>query len=62
MDHRERQKEMIDLLEKYRGKLMMRFIELCRGNDFNKVSLLVIGETINAIYDKLESEIFESKR
>ena len=41
-----------DALSDFKDDLVSEFIELCRGNDYNKLSLLKIGDTIDDIYDK----------
>jgi hypothetical protein len=41
-----------DALSDFNDDLISEFIELCRGNDYNKLSLLKIGDTIDNIYDK----------
>ena len=41
-----------EVLEEFRDALMDKFIDLCNGNDFNKINLLLIGETVNQIYDE----------
>ena len=40
------------LIDEFKNEVMQKFIELCRGNDYNKLSLLRIGETIDRIYEK----------
>lgn len=41
-----------EVVDKFRSALMDKFIELCRGNDYNKINLLLIGETVENTYDK----------
>ena len=43
------EKRMID---EFKNELMKEFIERCQGNDYNKLTLLRIGETIDRIYEK----------
>lgn len=43
-----------DLYE-FRNELMDMFLSLCNYNDFNKLTLLTISETIDKIYGKYES-------
>ena len=43
------------LIDEFRRELMSDFIALCRGNDFNKLTLLRIGETIDSVYEKFSS-------
>ena len=40
------------MIDEFRDAVMDKFIELCRGNDFNKLTLLKIGDTIDRIYDR----------
>ena len=42
----------IETLDKFRNELMDHFIDMCGGNDYNKLNLLTIGDAIDAIYDK----------
>ena len=46
-----------EVVDKFKNDLMDKFIELCRGNDFNKINLLLIGDTVNDIYDKCIAEL-----
>ena len=39
-------------LEDFRDDIMNRFLSLCDYNDYKKLTLLRIGETIDEIYDK----------
>lgn len=41
-----------EAVDKFRSALMDKFIDLCRGNDYNKINLLLIGKTVDLIYDK----------
>ena len=43
--------EALEAIDKFRSALMDKFIDLCRGNDFNKINLLLIGETIDRTFD-----------
>lgn len=40
------------LIDEFKNEVMSKFIELCRGNDYNKLTLLRIGDTIDRIYEK----------
>ena len=44
------------LIDAFKSEIMNRFIELCRGNDYNKLTLLRIGETIDRIYEKYSTQ------
>jgi hypothetical protein len=49
--------KQMDAVDKFRNELMHTFIDLCRGNDYNKLTLLKIGDTIDRIYDKQIDDI-----
>lgn len=44
--------ELYNELYGFKNDLVNTFIDLCRGNDYNKLTLLKIGDTIDALYDK----------
>lgn len=39
-------------LYEFRSELLDKFIEACRGNDFNKLTLLTISDIIDGTYNK----------
>ena len=41
-----------EALYDFKDELMSEFIELCRGNDYNKLTLLKIGDTVDKISEK----------
>ena len=41
-----------DALDNFKQDLMDEFIELCYGNDFNKLTLLKIGDVVDKIFEK----------
>lgn len=43
------------LVEKFMRELMREFILLCHGNDFEKLTLLKIGDTVERLYEKYGS-------
>lgn len=43
-------------LDDFRDDIMDRFLTLCNYNDYNKLTLLLIGETVDEIYDKYISK------
>jgi hypothetical protein len=49
--------EVLYAVDKFRSDLMGKFIDLCRGNDYNKLTLLKIGDTVDQIYDKQIAEL-----
>lgn len=40
------------LIDEFKSEVMSEFIRLCNGNDFNKLTLLRIGDTIDRIYER----------
>ena len=49
--------EVFEGVDKFRSDLMNKFIDLCRGNDYNKLTLLKIGDIVDQIYDKQIDEL-----
>ena len=49
--------EVFEVVDKFRSDLMDKFLDLCRGNDYNKLTLLKIGDTVGQIYDKQIAEL-----
>ena len=43
---------MARYIDKFRDELMDKFLRLCNYNDFSKLNLEKIADTINEIYDK----------
>ena len=41
-----------DALDNFKQDLMDEFIELCYGNDFNKLTLLKIGDVVDKTFEK----------
>jgi hypothetical protein len=46
-----------EALDAFWNDLMDTFIAMCEGNDYNKINLLTIGDTINTIYDRHIEEL-----
>lgn len=44
--------ECYDELELFRDMLIDEFIRLCNYNDYNKLTLLKIGDVVNECFDK----------
>ena len=44
--------ECYDELELFRDMLIDEFIRLCNCNDYNKLTLLKIGDVVNECFDK----------
>ena len=41
-----------EAVDKFRDLLMDEFIRLCNYNDYSKINLLLIGDTVERIYDR----------
>lgn len=41
-----------EAVDKFRNELMDKFLSLCNYNDYNKINLLTIDETVDRIYEK----------
>ena len=41
-----------EAVDKFRDALMDKFLRLCNYNDFSKLNLEKIADTVNEIYDK----------
>ena len=52
-------KDKFKLVDQFRDDIMDEFIDLCRGNDFNKLTLLKIGDVVDQIYDKQINNLLE---
>ena len=50
-------KEFLPLLENFRDEVVDKFIIMCNGNDYNKLNLMSMVDTIDCIYDKHISNI-----
>ena len=44
--------DKFEAVDKFRDELMDEFLSLCNYNDYSKINLLTIGETVDRIYDK----------
>lgn len=40
-----------EAVDKFKEELMEEFLSLCNYNDYNKINLLLIGETVDKVYD-----------
>ena len=49
--------EILEAVDEFRSALMDKFIDLCRGNDFNKINLLLIGETVDRTFDDMVAKM-----
>lgn len=41
-----------DAVDKFREELMDKFLSLCNYNDYSRLNLLTIGDTVERVYDK----------
>ena len=48
-----------EAVDKFRDELMDKFMSLCNYTDYNKINLLLIGDTVNDIYDKCIADMVE---
>lgn len=51
--------EAVDI---FRDKLMDEFLGLCNYNDFNKITLITIGDAVDRIYDECIEEMMKEER
>ena len=55
--------DKFEAVDRFRDKLMDKFMSLCNYNDYNKINLLTIGETVDRIYDKcIDDMVMEDER
>lgn len=60
-EYRKSSEVAVVAIDRFRDAIMDVFIDMCRGNDYNKVTLLQIGDAIDAVYDKQIAELYESE-
>lgn len=48
-----------EAVDKFQNELMDEFLKLCNYNDFNRISLLTIGETVDRIYEKCINDMVD---
>lgn len=41
-----------EAVDKFREELMDKFLNLCDYNDYRRLNLLTIGDTVELVYDK----------
>lgn len=49
--------DSFEAIDMFRDKLTDEFISLCDYNDFSKINLLTIGDTVDRIYDECIEEM-----
>lgn len=53
--------DKFEAVDKFRDELMDEFLSLCNYNDFNKITLITIGDAIDRIYDKCIADMLNEK-
>lgn len=51
--------DTLKVLEDFRDKLMDRFLSLCNYNDYDKINLLTIGDTVDNVYDTIVEDLIK---
>ena len=54
--------DKFEAVDKFRDKLMDEFLSLCNYNDFSKLTLLTIGETVDRIFDKCIADMMKEEK
>jgi hypothetical protein len=49
--------EVLEAVDELKNDLMDAFIGLCGGNDYNRLNLLKIGDTVARVYNKHITEL-----
>ena len=49
--------DKFEAIDMFKDRVMDEFISLCNYNDFDKINLLTIGDTVDRIYDECIEEI-----
>ena len=49
--------DKFEVIDMFKDKLMDEFLEMCNYNDFSKLTLLEIGDTVDRIYDECIEEM-----
>lgn len=49
--------EVLEAVDEFKNDLMDVFIGLCGGNDYNRLNLLKIGDTVARVYNKHITEL-----
>ena len=55
--YRKQEDVAFEVIDKFRDELINIFIDMCFGNDYNKINLLQIGDAIDAVYDSYIAEL-----
>jgi hypothetical protein len=54
--------DSFEAVDMFRDKLMDEFLSLCNYNDFDKINLLTIGDTVDRIYDKCITDMLKEDK
>lgn len=54
--------DKFEAVDKFRDKLMDEFLSLCNYNDFNKITLITIGDAVDRIYDKCIADMLKEDK
>lgn len=52
--------DSFDAIDKFRDELMNKFMKLCNYNDFGKLRLEKIADTVNDVYDKCIDDLLQT--
>lgn len=52
--------DSLEAVDKFRDELMNKFLRLCNYNDFSKLRLEKIADTINVVYDKCIDDLLQT--
>ena len=51
--------DKFEAVDKFQDELMDEFLKLCNYNDYGKINLLTIGETVDRVYDKCIADMLK---
>lgn len=52
--------DSFEAVDKFRDELLHKFMKLCNYNDFNKLRLEKIADTVNDVYDKRIDDLLQT--
>lgn len=52
--------DSLEAVDKFRDELMSKFLRLCNYNDFSKLRLEKIADTINDVHDKCIDDLLQT--
>ena len=56
-----KKKAAIDALDEFKRDILNHFIDIAHGNDYEKISLLQIGDVIDSLYEKHIEKIIKNQ-